>query len=147
MAKDENVMQTLLKLNRRGNSTDTLLFDVLSKCDNKTDLIKNALFNYIINIQNGTIIDRSYPYNEVEKYTEIGKERVVYSYNSSYNSSYGKGNFESNSDNVYDDEQYSNNYDDEEQYSDNYDDEEYEEYEEYEEEEENEYEDGNVSLF
>lgn len=69
--KDENVLQTLLRINKKGDKTDALLFDVLSNCDNKTDLIKNALFNYIVNIQNGNIIDRAYPYNQVDKFMDV----------------------------------------------------------------------------
>jgi hypothetical protein len=76
--KDENVLQTLLKINRKGDKTDALLFDVLSNCDNKTDLIKNALFNYIVNIQNGNIIDRAYPYNQVGKFMDVSAQQVAY---------------------------------------------------------------------
>ena len=79
MAKDENVLQTLLKVKKvGGDRTEALLFDVLSKCDNKTDLIKNALFNYIVNIQNGNIIDRAYPYNMIDRFLDISTPQSVY---------------------------------------------------------------------
>lgn len=85
MAKDENVLQTLLKVSRKGDKSDMLIFDVLSKCEKKTDLIKNALFNYIVNIQNGNIIDRAYPYNQIEKFTDLEKEKVIYNYSNASN--------------------------------------------------------------
>ena len=85
MAKDENVLQTLLKVSKKGDKSDMLIFDVLSKCEKKTDLIKNALFNYIVNIQNGNIIDRAYPYNQIEKFTDLEKEKVIYNYSNSSN--------------------------------------------------------------
>ena len=78
MAKDDNLLKVLLRVNSEGDASECLIFDVLSNCKNKTDLIKNALFNYIVNIQNGSIIDRAYPYNSVEKFTNIERERVIY---------------------------------------------------------------------
>jgi hypothetical protein len=78
MAKDDNLLKVLLRVNSEGDASECLIFDVLSNCKNKTDLIKNALFNYIVNIQNGSIIDRAYPYNAVEKFTNIERERVIY---------------------------------------------------------------------
>ena len=136
MAKDENVMQTLLKLSKKGNSTDAFLYDVLSKCDNKTELIKNALFNYIVNIQNGIIIDRAYPYNKVEKYTEIEKEKIIYSHNYGY----GYNNF--NTENKHNNSMHNeDDYDNEEIENEDYTTDEDDYYGE------SKYEDSNVSLF
>lgn len=80
MAKEESVIQTIFKVSNKSKG-EALIMEVLSKCENKTDLIKNALFNYIINIQNGNIIDRAYPYNQVGKFTNIEKENIVYNNN------------------------------------------------------------------
>lgn len=82
MSKD-GVVQTIFKVSNKTKG-EALIFDVLSNCENKTDLIKNALFYYIVNIQNGNIIDRAYPYNVIEKYTELEKDRIIYSHNMPY---------------------------------------------------------------
>ncbi len=82
MAKDENIVQTLLKVSRKSDKNERLMFEVLSKCEKKTDLIKNALFNYIVNIQNGKIIDRAYPYTELERFIQIENDKEVCDCNS-----------------------------------------------------------------
>lgn len=119
MSKD-GVVQTIFKVSNKTKG-ESLIFDVLSKCENKTDLIKNALFHYIINIQNGNIIDRAYPYNEIEKYTELGKERIVYSHGSSYN--YINNINDNNNDNNINDSNDDDNINDsdDEEYDDNMD--------------------------
>lgn len=132
MAKDENVMQTLLKVSKKGDKSDVLIFEVLSKCEKKTDLIKNALFNYIINIQNGNIIDRAYPYNQIEKFTELEKEKVIYNYSNISNGVTTSNNANDDDDNYYNDKD--NN---------EYEDDEYEDIEV----EENQYEEDNSDIF
>ena len=102
MAKDENVLQTLLKVSKKGDKSDMLIFDVLSKCEKKTDLIKNALFNYIVNIQNGNIIDRAYPYNQIEKFTDLEKEKVIYNYSNASNNITTFNSSDDDSDDNYD---------------------------------------------
>ena len=45
--KDPNKMDVILRL----SVGDGLIFDVLDKCNDRTDLIKNALFYYILYLQ------------------------------------------------------------------------------------------------
>lgn len=83
MSKEDTIIQTVFKVSNRTKG-EALIYNVLAKCENKTDLIKNALFHYIVNIQNGIIIDRAFPYNEIDKYTSLEKEKFVYVNNQSY---------------------------------------------------------------
>lgn len=126
---DSGVVQTIFKVSNKTKG-EALIFDVLSKCENKTDLIKNALFHYIVNIQNGNIIDRAYPYNEIEKYTELEKERIIYGHNFNYDhishTNSSQEEFDDSDDDNYDDDNYDDSDDD------NY--------------EENEYEDDNMDI-
>ena len=74
--KDPNKIDVILRLNKG----DGLIFDVIDKCEegkNKTDLIKNALFYYILHIQNGMAVDKNYPYNMVEGIRIDGLNRYL----------------------------------------------------------------------
>lgn len=129
MSKD-GVVQTIFKVSNKTKG-EALIFDVLSNCENKTDLIKNALFYYIVNIQNGNIIDRAYPYNVIEKYTELEKDKVIYSHNMPYNYvSNNTSNQEEYNDDEFDEDEYDEGYDEEELDKDEY----------------NEYEDDNMDI-
>lgn len=131
--KDPNKMDVILRL----SVGDGLIFDVLDKCNDRTDLIKNALFYYILHIQNGMAIDKSYPYGEIDGIHVDGLNRYLPVTNSIVDPS--------RIPNYIDEEDYDNNESDsEEEYSqDDYED----EYEEYEEVEEENYEDGNLDMF
>ena len=115
--KDPNKIDVILRLNKG----DGLIFDVIDKCDegkSKTDLIKNALFYYILHIQNGMAVDKNYPYNMVEEIRIDGLNRYLPISNSFV---------DTNKFPEYDE------YEDEEEYEDDVDDEEYNSYEDYEE--------------
>lgn len=131
--KDPNKMDVILRL----SVGDGLIFDVLDKCNDRTDLIKNALFYYILHIQNGMAIDKSYPYGEINGIYVDGLNRYLPVTNSIVDPS--------RIPNYIDEEDYDDNESDsEEEYSqDNYED----EYEEYEEVEEENYEDDNLDMF
>lgn len=131
--KDPNKMDVILRL----SVGDGLIFDVLDKCNDRTDLIKNALFYYILHIQNGMAIDKSYPYGEINGIHVDGLNRYLPVTNSIVDPS--------RIPNYIDEEDYDNNESDsEEEYSqDDYED----EYEEYEEVEEENYEDDNLDMF
>ena len=131
--KDPNKMDVILRL----SVGDGLIFDVLDKCNDRTDLIKNALFYYILHIQNGMAIDKSYPYGEINGIHVDGLNRYLPVTNSIVDPS--------RIPNYIDEEDYDDNESDsEEEYSqDNYED----EYEEYEEVEEENYEDDNLDMF
>ena len=131
--KDPNKMDVILRL----SVGDGLIFDVLDKCNDRTDLIKNALFYYILHIQNGMAIDKSYPYGEINGIHVDGLNRYLPVTNSIVDPS--------RIPNYIDEEDYDDNESDsEEEYSqDNYED----EYEEYEEIEEENYEDDNLDMF
>ena len=131
--KDPNKMDVILRL----SVGDGLIFDVLDKCNDRTDLIKNALFYYILHIQNGMAIDKSYPYGEINGIHVDGLNRYLPVTNSIVDPS--------RIPNYIDKEDYDDNESDsEEGYSqDDYED----EYEEYEEIEEENYEDDNLDMF
>ena len=131
--KDPNKMDVILRL----SVGDGLIFDVLDKCNDRTDLIKNALFYYILHIQNGMAIDKSYPYGEIDGIHVDGLNRYLPVTNSIVDPS--------RIPNYIDEEDYDDNESDsEEEYSqDDYED----EYEEYEEIEEENYEDDNLDMF
>ena len=131
--KDPNKMDVILRL----SVGDGLIFDVLDKCNDRTDLIKNALFYYILHIQNGMAIDKSYPYGEINGIHVDGLNRYLPVTNSIVDPS--------RIPNYIDEEDYDDNESDsEEEYSqDDYED----EYEEYEEIEEENYEDDNLDMF
>ena len=131
--KDPNKMDVILRL----SVGDGLIFDVLDKCNDRTDLIKNALFYYILHIQNGMAIDKSYPYGEIDGIHVDGLNRYLPVTNSIVDPS--------RIPNYIDEEGYNDNESDsEEEYSqDDYED----EYEEYEEIEEENYEDDNLDMF
>ena len=131
--KDPNKMDVILRL----SVGDGLIFDVLDKCNDRTDLIKNALFYYILHIQNGMAIDKSYPYGEIDGIHVDGLNRYLPVTNSIVDPS--------RIPNYIDEEDYDDNESDsEEGYSqDDYED----EYEEYEEIEEENYEDDNLDMF
>ena len=131
--KDPNKMDVILRL----SVGDGLIFDVLDKCNDRTDLIKNALFYYILHIQNGMAIDKSYPYGEIDGIHVDGLNRYLPVTNSIVDPS-RIPNYIDEGD--YDD----NESDSEEEYSqDDYED----EYKEYEEVEEENYEDDNLDMF
>ena len=83
MAKDDNLLKVLLRVNSEGDASECLIFDVLSNCKNKTDLIKNALFNYIVNIQNVrdiaalTHFSTSYIHQTFKKHLNITPHQYV----------------------------------------------------------------------
>lgn len=131
--KDPNKMDVILRL----SVGDGLIFDVLDKCNDRTDLIKNALFYYILHIQNGMAIDKSYPYGEINGIHVDGLNRYLPVTNSIVDPS--------RIPNYIDEEDYDDNESDsEEEYSqDDYED----EYKEYEEVEEENYEDDNLDMF
>lgn len=131
--KDPNKMDVILRL----SVGDGLIFDVLDKCNDRTDLIKNALFYYILHIQNGMAIDKSYPYGEIEGIHVDGLNRYLPVTNSIVDPS--------RIPNYIDEEDYDDNesYSEEEYSQDDYED----EYEEYEEIEEENYEDDNLDMF
>ena len=131
--KDPNKMDVILRL----SVGDGLIFDVLDKCNDRTDLIKNALFYYILHIQNGMAIDKSYPYGEIDGIHVDGLNRYLPVTNSIVDPS--------RIPNYIDEEDYDDNESDsEEEYSqDDY----KGEYEEYEEVEEENYEDDNLDMF
>ena len=131
--KDPNKMDVILRL----SVGDGLIFDVLDKCNDRTDLIKNALFYYILHIQNGMAIDKSYPYGEIDGIHVDGLNRYLPVTNSIVDPS--------RIPNYIDEEDYDDNESDiEEEYSqDDYED----GYEEYEEVEEENYEDDNLDMF
>lgn len=131
--KDPNKMDVILRL----SVGDGLIFDVLDKCNDRTDLIKNALFYYILHIQNGMAIDKSYPYGEIDGIHVDGLNRYLPVTNSIVDPS--------RIPNYIDEEDYDDNESDsEEEYSqDDYED----EYKEYEEVEEENYEDDNLDMF
>lgn len=58
----EDKLSLLFKLDR---IKDGIMYDVLSVADDRTNLLKNALFYYIYEIEKGKTIDRSYPYNKI----------------------------------------------------------------------------------
>lgn len=62
MSTQDNKISFLFKLD---NLKDGILYDVFSITDEKTNLLKNALFYYINAIEQGKIVDRCYPYNKV----------------------------------------------------------------------------------
>lgn len=131
--KDPNKMDVILRL----SVGDGLIFDVLDKCNDRTDLIKNALFYYILHIQNGMAIDKSYPYGEINGIHVDGLNRYLPVTNNIVDPS--------RIPNYIDEEDYDDNESDsEEEYSqDDYED----KYEEYEEIEEENYEDDNLDMF
>lgn len=131
--KDPNKMDVILRL----SVGDGLIFDVLDKCNDRTDLIKNALFYYILHIQNGMAIDKSYPYGEINGIHVDGLNRYLPVTNSIVDPS--------RIPNYIDEEDYDDNesYSEEEYSQDDYED----EYEEYEEIEEENYEDDNLDMF
>ena len=131
--KDPNKMDVILRL----SVGDGLIFDVLDKCNDRTDLIKNALFYYILHIQNGMAIDKSYPYGEIDGIHVDGLNRYLPVTNSIVDPS--------RIPNYIDEEDYDDNksYSEEEYSQDDYED----EYEEYEEIEEENYEDDNLDMF
>ena len=127
--KDPNKMDVILRL----SVGDGLIFDVLDKCNDRTDLIKNALFYYILHIQNGMAIDKSYPYGEIDGIHVDGLNRYLPITNSIVDPS--------RIPNYIDEEDYDDNESDsEEEYS-------QDDYEEYEEVEEENYEDDNLDMF
>ena len=127
--KDPNKMDVILRL----SVGDGLIFDVLDKCNDRTDLIKNALFYYILHIQNGMAIDKSYPYGEINGIHVDGLNRYLPVTNSIVDPS--------RIPNYIDEEDYDDNESDsEEEYS-------QDDYEEYEEIEEENYEDDNLDMF
>lgn len=127
--KDPNKMDVILRL----SVGDGLIFDVLDKCNDRTDLIKNALFYYILHIQNGMAIDKSYPYGEIDGIHVDGLNRYLPVTNSIVDPS-RIPNYIDEGD--YDD----NESDSEEEYS-------QDDHEEYEEVEEENYEDDNLDMF
>ena len=131
--KDPNKMDVILRL----SVGDGLIFDVLDKCNDRTDLIKNALFYYILHIQNGMAIDKSYPYGEIDGIHVDGLNRYLPVTNSIVDPS--------RIPNYIDEEDYDDNesYSEEKYSQDDYED----EYEEYEEVEEENYEDDNLDMF
>ena len=131
--KDPNKMDVILRL----SVGDGLIFDVLDKCNDRTDLIKNALFYYILHIQNGMAIDKSYPYGEINGIHVDGLNRYLPVTNSIVDPS--------RIPNYIDEEDYDDNesYSEEKYSQDDYED----EYEEYEEIEEENYEDDNLDMF
>ena len=127
--KDPNKMDVILRL----SVGDGLIFDVLDKCNDRTDLIKNALFYYILHIQNGMAIDKSYPYGEIDGIHVDGLNRYLPVTNNIVDPS--------RIPNYIDEEDYDDNESDsEEEYS-------QDDYEEYEEVEEENYEDDNLDMF
>lgn len=132
--KDPNKMDIILRL----STGDGLIFDVLDKCEsrNKTDLIKNALFYYILHIQNGMAIDKSYPYGAIQEIHVDGLNRYLPITNSIIDPSRIPNHIEEDE---YDDTEYDNE-DDYDQ--DNYDQDDYEyEEDDIDDEDDDEYED------
>ena len=69
----EDKLSLLFKLDKiRGG----LMYDILSVTDDKTNLLKNALFYYIHETEKGKVIDRSYPYNKVNIRLDIVEENI-----------------------------------------------------------------------
>ena len=69
----EDKLSLLFKLDK---IRDGLMYDILSVTDDKTNLLKNALFYYIHEIEKGKVIDRSYPYNKVNIRLDIIEENI-----------------------------------------------------------------------
>ena len=69
----EDKLSLLFKLDK---IRDGLMYDILSVTDDKTNLLKNALFYYIHEIEKGKVIDRSYPYNKVNIKLDIVEENI-----------------------------------------------------------------------
>ena len=69
----EDKLSLLFKLDK---IRDGLMYDILSVTDDKTNLLKNALFYYIHEIEKGKVIDRSYPYNKVNIRLDIVEENI-----------------------------------------------------------------------
>ena len=69
----EDTLSLLFKLDK---IRDGLMYDILSVTDDKTNLLKNALFYYIHEIEKGKVIDRSYPYNKVNIRLDIVEENI-----------------------------------------------------------------------
>ena len=69
----EDKLSLLFKLDK---IRDGLMYDILSVTDDKTNLLKNALFYYIHEIEKGKVIDRSYPYNKVNIWLDIVEENI-----------------------------------------------------------------------
>ena len=69
----EDKLSLLFKLDK---IRDGLMYDILSVTDDKTNLLKNALFYYLHEIEKGNVIDRSYPYNKVNIRLDIVEENI-----------------------------------------------------------------------
>ena len=124
--KDPNKIDVILRLNKG----DGLIFDVIDKCDegkSKTDLIKNALFYYILHIQNGMAIDKNYPYNMVDEIHVEGLNRYLPITNSfvdlnKYPKDYDEDeSYDNDTDDDIDDENEFDNFDEDEYDEDNFD--------------------------
>ena len=72
-SKKNDKLQYLLKIDR---NKEEILYNVLSLCDNKSDLIKDALFHYINKIELGEVINRHYPYNKLNIKLEIKPQEI-----------------------------------------------------------------------
>lgn len=72
-SKKNDKFQYLLKIDR---NKEEILYNVLSLCDNKADLIKDALFHYINKIELGEVINRHYPYNKLNIKLEIKPQEI-----------------------------------------------------------------------
>ena len=72
-SKKNDKFQYLLKIDR---NKEEILYNVLSLCDNKSDLIKDALFHYINKIELGEVINRHYPYNKLNIKLEIKPQEI-----------------------------------------------------------------------
>lgn len=71
--KDDNKLQIQLKIDRL---KDREIFDILNVADNKSDFIKDALFYFVYQIEQGKVINRNYPYNKVNIKLDIIEESV-----------------------------------------------------------------------
>ena len=120
-------LQVLLKFD---TVKDDYIYDMIHLSDDRTNLIKNALFYYMHEIEIGKVRDRHYPYTKVDmdKFT-LNKEQQ-YTYNTQKpNSEMDVSNvpnpyYEVNVGNTQEYDEYEEEYEDEEEYEEPYEEEE-----------------------